>query len=146
MSYKHFRHLFVLAIALPFTARAQTVAPIPAKIVPLDFSNRIPIRPEATSANNATPPPTNAYGEFNQRNGIVCAPQTQKSRNSPLIILDGRAIADRKLQKLNPNDIENIIVVKGEQAISVYGSSGENGVLIITTKRANSKNKKGHLK
>src|SRR6266550_2379692 len=36
---------------------------------------------------------------------------------------------------LNPNDIENIQVLKGPSASSIYGSRGTNGVIIITTKR-----------
>ena len=36
---------------------------------------------------------------------------------------------------LNPNDIENIQVLKGPSASSIYGSRGTNGVIIITTKQ-----------
>ena len=36
---------------------------------------------------------------------------------------------------LNPNDIENIQVLKGPSASSIYGSRGSNGVIIITTKQ-----------
>ena len=36
---------------------------------------------------------------------------------------------------LNPNDIENIQILKGPSASSIYGSRGTNGVIIITTKQ-----------
>jgi TonB-linked SusC/RagA family outer membrane protein len=36
---------------------------------------------------------------------------------------------------LNPNDIENIQILKGPSASSIYGSRGSNGVIIITTKQ-----------
>jgi TonB-dependent starch-binding outer membrane protein SusC len=36
---------------------------------------------------------------------------------------------------LNPNDIENIQVLKGPSASSIYGSRGTNGVIVITTKQ-----------
>lgn len=36
---------------------------------------------------------------------------------------------------INPNDIENIQVLKGPSASSIYGSRGTNGVIIITTKQ-----------
>lgn len=36
---------------------------------------------------------------------------------------------------INPNDIENIQILKGPSASSIYGSRGTNGVIIITTKQ-----------
>jgi TonB-linked SusC/RagA family outer membrane protein len=36
---------------------------------------------------------------------------------------------------LNPNDIENIQILKGPSASSIYGSRGTNGVIVITTKQ-----------
>ena len=40
-----------------------------------------------------------------------------------------------RIADLNPNDIENIQILKGPSASSIYGSKGTNGVIIITTKR-----------
>ncbi len=37
-------------------------------------------------------------------------------------------------QLINPNDIENISVLKGAAATALYGSRGQNGVIYITTK------------
>ncbi|GAB3317094.1 SusC/RagA family TonB-linked outer membrane protein [Larkinella ripae] len=37
-------------------------------------------------------------------------------------------------QLMNPNDIENISVLKGAAATALYGSRGQNGVIYITTK------------
>jgi TonB-dependent SusC/RagA subfamily outer membrane receptor len=39
------------------------------------------------------------------------------------------------LADLNPNDIENIEVLKGPAASALYGTSGQNGVVLVTTKR-----------
>jgi len=39
------------------------------------------------------------------------------------------------LSNLNPNDIENITVLKDAAALALYGSRGGNGVIVITTKR-----------
>jgi len=36
---------------------------------------------------------------------------------------------------INPNDIENVNILKGAAATSLYGSRGSNGVILITTKR-----------
>ncbi len=53
--------------------------------------------------------------------------------NSPLIIIDG--IANRSgFERLNPNDIESISVLKDASA-AIYGSRAANGVILITTKR-----------
>ncbi len=40
-----------------------------------------------------------------------------------------------RIADLNPNDIEDIQILKGPSASSIYGSKGTNGVIIITTKR-----------
>ncbi len=37
---------------------------------------------------------------------------------------------------IDPNNIESIDVLKGKAAISLYGTQGKNGVIIITTKKA----------
>ncbi|MBN2772797.1 MAG: TonB-dependent receptor [Prolixibacteraceae bacterium] len=52
---------------------------------------------------------------------------------SPLIIIDG--IANRSgFERINPNDIESISVLKDASA-AIYGSRAANGVILITTKR-----------
>lgn len=53
--------------------------------------------------------------------------------NSPLILIDG--IANRgSLDRINPNDIESITVLKDASA-AIYGSRSANGVILVTTKR-----------
>lgn len=39
------------------------------------------------------------------------------------------------LSQINPNDIENVTVLKDASATALYGSRGANGVVLITTKR-----------
>jgi len=53
--------------------------------------------------------------------------------NSPLYIIDG---IPGSITNLNPNDIESIEVLKDASSTAIYGSSGANGVIIITTKKA----------
>ncbi|GAB4032862.1 TonB family protein [Spirosoma jeollabukense] len=56
----------------------------------------------------------------------------------PLYIVDGVEIpkaTPRPLDKVSPNDIENINVLKGESATSVYGEKGKDGVIVISTKK-----------
>ncbi len=52
---------------------------------------------------------------------------------NPLIVIDG--IPGRDLNKINPNDIESIEVLKDAASAAIYGASGGNGVILITTKR-----------
>jgi TonB-dependent starch-binding outer membrane protein SusC len=40
-----------------------------------------------------------------------------------------------RVSDLNPNDIENVEILKGASAAALYGSKASNGVIIITTKR-----------
>lgn len=77
--------------------------------------------------------------------------------NSPLIVVDGIPIdnstsqpvagdnpfnanlsgvneANRALD-INPDDIENVTVLKGPAAAALYGANGANGAIIITTKK-----------
>lgn len=51
----------------------------------------------------------------------------------PLIIIDG-AISNGSLADINPQDIENVEVVKGAAASSLYGSRAGNGVIQVTTR------------
>lgn len=54
-------------------------------------------------------------------------------RNSdPLVVIDG--IPRDGYQRLNPNDIENVSVLKDASA-AIFGSRAANGVILITTKR-----------
>jgi len=52
--------------------------------------------------------------------------------NSPLVIVDG--IAGRNLERLDPNSIESLTVLKDASA-AIYGAQAANGVILITTKR-----------
>ncbi|WP_442795002.1 TonB-dependent receptor [Pelobium manganitolerans] len=51
----------------------------------------------------------------------------------PLYIIDG---FPGSINTLNPNDIETIDVLKDASSTAIYGASGANGVIIITTKKA----------
>lgn len=74
-----------------------------------------------------------------------------RSGNNPLFVVDGVPLASgsaptssvggigtaggqNPLSFLNPNDIENISILKDASATAIYGSRGANGVVIIQTK------------
>ena len=72
----------------------------------------------------------------------------------PLVIIDGKIMPRlvkskndstqmvNPLDEINDMDVENISVLKGSYAVSVYGEAGKYGVMKITLKRDrfNSKN------
>ena len=62
--------------------------------------------------------------------------------NDPLIVIDGVPVSNdaisgayNPLNLINPNDIENITVLKDASAAAIYGNRAANGVIIITTKK-----------
>jgi TonB-linked SusC/RagA family outer membrane protein len=57
--------------------------------------------------------------------------------NTPLYVIDGVPTTD--VSTLNPNDVENLQVLKDAGAASIYGSRASNGVIIITTKKGTGK-------
>lgn len=61
--------------------------------------------------------------------------------NSPLYVVDGVPI--QNIADLNPNDIEQMQVLKDAGSASIYGSRAANGVIIVTTKKGG---KEGNVK
>jgi TonB-dependent SusC/RagA subfamily outer membrane receptor len=62
--------------------------------------------------------------------------------SAPLIVIDNVPISNiglggmaNILTSINPNDVENITVLKDASATAIYGSRGSSGVILITTKR-----------
>lgn len=56
------------------------------------------------------------------------------SSTQPLYILDGVPIDAAEFETINPNDIENVSVLKDASSSAIYGSRGANGVIVITSK------------
>ena len=54
------------------------------------------------------------------------------SGSNPALTQDAQV---NRIADLNPNDVENIEVLKGASASAIYGSRASNGVVIITTRR-----------
>lgn len=81
---------------------------------------------------------------------IIRGVSTVSGNYQPLYVIDGVQIRPsmatggiynssssvaNELQGINPSDIENISVLEGPAATSIYGAAGANGVLMITTKQ-----------
>jgi len=55
--------------------------------------------------------------------------------NEPLYVIDGFIVGTGfNLNNINVNDIESIEILKDAASISIYGTRGANGVILITTK------------
>ncbi len=63
------------------------------------------------------------------------------SNNGPLVVVDGVPQSQADLNSINPADIESINILKDAATAAIYGVSGGNGVVIVTTK-AGRKNQK----
>ena len=78
------------------------------------------------------------------------------SGNSPLYVIDGTPISNSSssgtgntrsfdagngIGDIDPNNIENITILKGAAASALYGSRASNGVILITTKTAKNNSK-----
>nr|WKN37328.1 TonB-dependent receptor [Tunicatimonas sp. TK19036] len=79
---------------------------------------------------------TSVSGEPGSRASIrIRGGNSVQGNNEPLYVIDGFiAGTDFNLNNINVNDIESIEILKDASAISIYGTRGANGVILITTK------------
>ncbi len=62
---------------------------------------------------------------------------SMRGSNAPLLVVDGFPIGEAgNLSEVNPQDIVSMEVLKDASASAIYGSRGANGVILITTNRA----------
>src|SRR5678816_2990506 len=59
----------------------------------------------------------------------------QITNTTPLIVVDG--VIRNNINEVDPNNIDNVSVLKDAAAVAPYGLGGANGVILITTKRGN---------
>lgn len=57
---------------------------------------------------------------------------------SPLVVMDGQVV-NQGISSINPEDIENITVLKDAASTSLYGVRASNGVIVVTTKKPKDK-------
>lgn len=93
-----------------------------------NLSNSFAGRVSGVVANTATGEP----GSDNSR--LRIRGQSTIGNNSPLIVIDGVANRIGGLDRLDPNDIESMSILKDASA-AIYGAQAANGVILITTKR-----------
>lgn len=74
--------------------------------------------------------------KINDTKVVIMSSETM-SQSKALFILNGVIQPNDSINNpdsMNPDNIESINVVKGEQAILQYGEAGKNGVILVTTK------------
>jgi TonB-linked SusC/RagA family outer membrane protein len=86
----------------------------------------------------------NTVPSFNIRGGTSITSDGAVTNGSPLILVDGVDISATMLNQMNPNDIENMSVIKDASAAAIYGTKATFGVVLVTTK-AGKFNRKGHV-
>lgn len=64
--------------------------------------------------------------------------QTSKS----LVIIDGKAADATAVQTLSPSQIKSIKVLKGQQAVDLFGEAAKNGAICVSTRSAESETDK----
>lgn len=63
-----------------------------------------------------------------------------KGAEEPLYVVDGVPF-EGKISEINPNDIDNMSILKDASSSALYGSRAANGVVIITTKKGQNNGK-----
>ncbi len=76
------------------------------------------------------------------QNGLTIR-ATSGFSGEPLYVVDGIETTSTALNKLSPDSIESISVLKDQSATILYSDKGKNGVVIITTKKYGQNNKSG---
>ena len=60
--------------------------------------------------------------------------------NQPILVVDGSVVNLNYLNVINPNDIDNINILKGAASTAIYGNEAFNGAIVITTKKGSRSN------
>ncbi|HCY39875.1 MAG TPA: hypothetical protein DHV48_00700 [Prolixibacteraceae bacterium] len=95
------------------------------------------------STNDPVEVKVNGFGQYQKKDeSFILSPSANFSMknagiagNQPLIVLDGVIDPIQNMEKIDPNTIESINVLKGESAITKYGEKGKNGVIEIAKKK-----------
>ena len=109
-----------------------------AKLPPEEITHIYVLKPESQAA-------IEVYGEKG-KNGVIevtTKNATTASTHDPLIIVDNKEVTKEEYEKIAPEKIDHIDVLKPESqaAKELYGDKGKNGVIVITTKAAQKKKK-----
>jgi TonB-linked SusC/RagA family outer membrane protein len=65
--------------------------------------------------------------------------RSMTGNNNPLLVIDGVPMDLNFLSSINPNDIDDVSVLKGSSSAALYGPDARNGVILVTTKKGSDK-------
>lgn len=68
-----------------------------------------------------------------KKNIVITGLKSDTSKQKPLYVLNGKVLTGN-LDQIEPNDIEEMEILKGESAEALYGEKGKHGVILVTTK------------
>jgi Ca-activated chloride channel family protein len=74
------------------------------------------------------------------QNSVIRGVQSVSAKDEPLYIIDGIPVRSNQFAKVNPNDIQEVKVLKEDAATSIYGSKAGSGVVVVYTKNGIYKN------
>jgi TonB-linked SusC/RagA family outer membrane protein len=55
--------------------------------------------------------------------------------NNPMLLLDGVPTPLEYLSSLNPNDVQDVTILKGASGAAIYGPDARNGVIVVSTRK-----------
>jgi TonB-linked SusC/RagA family outer membrane protein len=73
------------------------------------------------------------FGGGNTQQSIIRGRSTVQAALDPLYVVNGVTVTD--LSVINPDDVQDITVLKDASASSIWGVKAANGVIVITTKK-----------
>ena len=79
----------------------------------------------------------NATGPGSDSKVLIRGNRSITNSNEPLYVIDGVPLSGN-ISMLSSDDIESMTILKGASAAALYGSQGQNGAIVITTKRGKS--------
>jgi len=75
------------------------------------------------------------FGGGSTQQSIIRGKSSVQLRTEPLYVVNGVPVTDPNT--INPDDVEDITILKDASAASIWGVKAANGVIVITTKRGN---------
>jgi len=74
-------------------------------------------------------------GVFGNTRVLLRGIRSLTGNNQPLLVVDGVPISLSFLNNINPNDIADVNIIKGNTGSAIYGQDGANGVIVVNTKK-----------
>ena len=109
---------------------AKIIAPAPVKTIetvpPAKIIGPAPVKTIETVPPAAPSSADNLIEQLQLESGL--------GNHKPIYIYAGLKITEAQMKEINPNNLDRVDVLKGEEAIKAYGEMAKNGVVSITPK------------